>query len=142
MIKGFEHITRDLEPKEREVVFCVVEILKERKGKGQAITNKQISQIVARVTGTKLSPPRMRKIINLIRVRGILPGIIGWNTGYFLAQEEEEWRDGMIGLQDRIEAITAVYDAMVKGYGEFLDEKKRAREEKERGGGGKPLTLF
>ena len=89
MIKGFSEETQPLTEYERKVILPIIlEGLKTKIGKANAVTNKYI---ISRLRdGYKIDAARLRKIINHIRTNDLLPGLIATSEGYFLATTESE----------------------------------------------------
>lgn len=107
MIKGFDNETQPLTEYELEQVLpAILEGLKNKIGKANAVTNKFI---ISRLRGTyKVDAARIRKIINYIRTNDLLPGLIATSEGYFLATTESELLEYEDSLKGREEAIKAV----------------------------------
>lgn len=107
MIKGFDNETQPLTEYElKQVLPVILEGLKTKIGKANAVTNKFI---ISRLRGTyKVDAARIRKIINYIRTNDLLPGLIATSEGYFLATTESELLEYEDSLKGREEAIKAV----------------------------------
>lgn len=108
MLNGFSEQTKQLTDYEKNsLVPRIVTGLRKIVGRERAITN---SEIVARLKkeGYKLSEVRVRKIINYIRVNGIIERLIATSDGYYIANNEQEVRDYIESLKGREEAIRAV----------------------------------
>lgn len=107
MIKGFDNETQPLTEYElKQVLPAILEGLKTKIGKANAVTNKFI---ISRLRGTyKVDAARIRKIINYIRTNDLLPGLIATSEGYFLATTESELLEYEDSLKGREEAIKAV----------------------------------
>ena len=103
MIKGFNSETAPLTEQEETVILpLVLQGLRTKIGKANAVTNRTIVQ---RHT---TSEPRIRKIINHIRMTDLLPGLIATSGGYFLATSEAELLDyeqSLIGREDAIKQV-------------------------------------
>lgn len=111
MIKGFDEQTQPLtEYEEKFLLPVVIAGLKTKRGAESAVTN---TYIVSKLkTRYKVDAPRLRKIINHIRVNDLLPGLIATNNGYYLATSEAEINDYVDSLRGREDAIRAVRMAM------------------------------
>lgn len=107
MIKGFEEQTQPLTEYEEKILTPVVARGLERKiGSDSAVTN---SYIVDRLRPRyKVDGPRLRKVINHIRVNGIVPGLIATKTGYYVATTAEEIDSYAESLKGREDAIRSV----------------------------------
>ena len=111
MIKGFDEQTQPLtEYEEKFLLPVVISGLKTKRGADSAVTNNYIvSKLKPRY---KVDAPRLRKVINHIRVNDLLPGLIATSSGYYLATSESEINDYVDSLKGREDAIRAVRKAM------------------------------
>lgn len=108
MLNGFKEQTKPLSDYElKTLVPRIVRGLTKKVGKEKAITNTEIVAILKK-EGYKLSEVRVRKIINYIRVNGIIERLIATSDGYYIANNEQEVRDYIESLKGREEAIRAV----------------------------------
>lgn len=82
MIKGFSEETQPLTEYERKVILPIIlEGLKTKIGKANAVTNKYI---ISRLRDSyKIDAARLRKIINHIRTNDLLPGLMQGKGAYF-----------------------------------------------------------
>lgn len=108
MIKGFDNETSPLtEYEEKTLLPVILRGLKTKIGKTNAVTNRTIVQRL-NVAGFRTTEPRIRKIINHIRMTDQLPGLIATSGGYFLATTEAELMDyeqSLIGREDAIKQV-------------------------------------
>lgn len=108
MLKGFTSETAPLtEYEEKTLLPLVLRGLKTKIGKGNAVTNRTIVQRL-NIAGYTVTEPRIRKIINHIRMTDLLPGLIATSGGYFLATSEAELLDyeqSLIGREDAIKQV-------------------------------------
>ena len=114
MIKGFSNETSPLNDYELRVLLPVIlEGLKNKQGKRNAVTN---TYIIGRLKaqGYRIDAPRFRKIINHIRTKDMLPGLIATSEGYYIATNEKELMDYEDSLRGREEAIKAVRLAIAR----------------------------
>lgn len=108
MIKGFTEQTKPLSDYElNTLVPRIVRGLTKKVGKEKAITNTEIVAILKR-EGYSLSEARVRKIINYIRVNGIIERLIATSDGYYVANTKKEVADYIESLKGREDAIRAV----------------------------------
>lgn len=114
MIRNFEEQTHELTDYEiKEVLPVVIAGLKYRVGDKMAVTSsKAIATLKSTRPELKINGPRWRKIINHIRINSLIPCLISTSKGYYIAQTKHEVKDYMESLRERINSITAVYDAM------------------------------
>lgn len=113
MIEGFERETDDLTDYELKTVLPAIERgLWTKRGKNAAVTNKEIVIGLARSLSIKTTEPRVRKIINHIRNRGLIPCLIATSSGYYIAQNRKEMEDYIASLIGREESIRLVRESM------------------------------
>jgi hypothetical protein len=114
-ITNFEHITHDLNEYELSLVPNIVKKLTEKIGKENAVTNKQICA-AHKAFGKKLEGPRLRKIINFIRVNNLVYNLVATSNGYYRAQDHNEALEYIRSLDERANEIIRVRDAMQYQY--------------------------
>ena len=109
MIKNFETETKPLTDAELALVTHFTCLLRERKGSAMALTNDRIGETIEHRTGSgHLSGSRVRKIINHIRTKGLVDGLIASSDGYYVATSEAELSEYIESLDGRLKAIYAV----------------------------------
>lgn len=114
MIKGFEEQTHDLTDYEKkELLPRVVEGIKKRVGERNVISSKEIISVL-QSEGYKINGPRLRKLINYIRVNRIVRRLMATSKGYYIELDDNRYADYLKSLEQRIEAISAVYKAGYK----------------------------
>lgn len=108
MIKNFDNETAPLSEYEESVILpLVLRGLKTKIGKKNAVTNRTIVQRL-NIAGHTTTEPRIRKIINYIRMSDLLPGLIATSGGYFLATSEAElmdYEESLLGREDAIKQV-------------------------------------
>lgn len=107
MINGFDKQTEPLTEYELNVLVPVIaKGLSKKVGKDMAVTNKFI---VSRLrSGYKISEARVRKIINYIRTKDIVPCLIATSDGYYVSEDESElkdYEDSLIGRENAIREV-------------------------------------
>jgi len=114
MIEGFEKYTEELSDEEVKLLPFFVVGLKGKKGKANAITNKAIQKAFHENPKWNLKIPdsRVRKIINHIRVNGLVNGLCASSNGYYVAADQNELKEYLEGLRQRISSQMMVYDAV------------------------------
>ena len=80
MITNFEEITKELNAEERQLVPVLIKGFKAH-GKENPIKAPKIVENL-RIVGYKITEPRLRKLVNLIRSKGLLP-VIATSNGYY-----------------------------------------------------------
>lgn len=107
-IKGFDNETQPLsEYEEKTILPLVLEGLKTKLGRNNAVTNRTIVMRL-NIAGYTTTEPRIRKIINYIRTADLMPGLIATSSGYFLATSEAElldYEESLLGREDAIKQV-------------------------------------
>lgn len=113
MINGFEELTQPLTEQEKKLVPLIIKGFYNRWGKENSVTNKIICERLG-VVGYKISDARIRKLINFIRVSGIIPDLIATSKGYYRTKDSQELHDYIESIRQRADAINAVAESMQK----------------------------
>jgi hypothetical protein len=87
--------------------------LKTKIGKSNAISNKSIREAYLE-KGIKISDARVRKIINFIRIKGLVKMLCASSFGYYVASNDQEFKEYLKGLEERINSQSAVYYALMQ----------------------------
>ncbi len=112
MIHGFSRQTEPLTDYERNILLPVIcQGLSTKIGEDKAITNSAITKAM-KGAGYQLTEARLRKIINHIRIHGMVKWLIATSKGYYIATSREEMVDYIDSLQGREDAIRAVRESM------------------------------
>lgn len=105
MITNFETQTHELTKEELILVSPFVNGLKSKIGKDNAITNKQMREAFKNSEKWKhinIHDARIRKIINFIRTEGLVKRLCASSSGYYIAENDQEFREYLQSLQERI----------------------------------------
>lgn len=130
MIKGFNSETAPLTEYEENVLLpLVLRGLKTKIGKENAVTNRTIVQRL-NIAGYTVTEPRIRELINHIRMTDLLPGLIATSGGYFLATSEAELLDYEQSLIGREDAIKQVRLAIARQRRILYNDANRPEENK------------
>lgn len=112
MIQGFEEQTAPLTEYEESTLLPVVRLgLSGKIGKKMAASSKYICGCM-RSSGYDITPERLRKIINHIRLHGLVECLVSSSKGYYIATSEQELLDYEESLKGRVQAIAAVQRAI------------------------------
>ncbi|MCR5352508.1 MAG: hypothetical protein K6E35_08490 [Bacteroidales bacterium] len=115
MLYGFSAETAPLSEYERETLLpVIVKCLSRHIGKDNAITNEAMREALTLHGYKKVSSARIRKIINHIRVNGLIECLMATSYGYYITKDKDEMNDYIYSLKGRIEAIQAVMEAMIE----------------------------
>ena len=128
MIEGFENETSPLSLEEANLIDGMCLALEKKKGASNAITNKGIREAYDK-RGIKMSDVRVRKMINHIRINGLVRNLISSSKGYYIAESPDEVMDYLESLRSRINAIGDVHNALLDHMDLEEDFKKRAHHE-------------
>ena len=108
MLKGFEVQTEPLtEYEENELLPIIILGFTDKQGKEKAVTNSHICKRL-KSQGYKIDSARLRKIINHIRVKNLVIGLMATSNGYYIADTKNELKDYIESLKGRENAIKAV----------------------------------
>jgi hypothetical protein len=104
MITGFDE-TMELTDDEMRLVPIIVKRFNDKKGKEHIVTNEQIRKGLKFNLDIDITEPRIRKIIQYIRVKNLLIGLIATSKGYFLATDSAEVEAWLLTMEQRKRAI-------------------------------------
>lgn len=110
MINGFEQITSPLTEHELELVPLFVKGLSNKIGKENAVKS---SHILSAMQQYRLTGARIRKIINYIRINGLVKNLIASSDGYYIETNPEKIKKYVKSLRQRASAINAVADSYI-----------------------------
>ena len=119
----FEPETTKLTEYELKLVPIVVNILKSRLGRENAITNNILVNRMSKLGFSSITPERMRKLINHIRIYDLLNCLVASSKGYYISNDEKEISDYIDSLRGREEAIRAVRLALEAQLGRLEKEQ-------------------
>jgi carbamoylphosphate synthase small subunit len=112
MLTGFETITHELTEQEMKFVPAIVAHLSLRKGKVNAITNQALSEYLKVRSIGSVAGARMRKLINYIRHKHLVPALIATSAGYYIAETPAEIEAYITSLDGRANEIIRIADVM------------------------------
>lgn len=108
----FEQETSKLSEYEMdELMPVMVKCLQNKVGKENAVTNCYMVEKMQEY-GYKISEARVRKIINYIRIHGLIDRLMASSKGYYITEDKNEMWDYVQSLIGREEAIHEVRLAM------------------------------
>ena len=113
MITNFEQHTAPLTHHEITLMHHVVHLLRNEARKGAEISNQHIAERFAPLCHS-LGSARIRKIINHIRLTGLVPRLLANSKGYYISNDAREVDDYIASLHQRAGAILAVEEAIQK----------------------------
>lgn len=115
MIENFEEITEPINVDDLKFLPVLIRGL-ERHGKEDPIKGREIVAAMNRQKlkynfNAQFSEARLRKLVNHIRVNGLL-AVIATSNGYFVSNESETLRSQIRSLRDRANGIHAAADGL------------------------------
>ena len=114
MIDGFEQQTAPLNDYEEAVLLpLVVKGIRRRRSEQTAATSTYIVKAL-KAQGHQIDGPRLRKIINHIRMKGLVPRLCASSKGYYVEHDNAKLNAYIRSLEQRAGAITAVAFALRK----------------------------
>lgn len=124
MLEGFENETKPLTAYESDVLLPVMrKCLSRHIGEDRAVKNFQMCEALEK-NGYKVSEARIRKLINHIRINGLVECLVATSKGYYIAENTSEVRSHISSLRGREEAIRAVRLALEEQLEDMKDEQK------------------
>lgn len=122
MITGFKEYTQELNEYElTRLLPAIMAGMKTKIGQENAITNSAIVKAM-KAAGFKVQEPRVRKILHIIRVSGMIDGIVGTSKGYYIARNREEWQTYLRSINERLTHIQTLRDALTNQYDNWSRE--------------------
>ncbi len=127
MITNFELLTNELDSEEIRLIEILIAGFKKRR-KGNPI---KAADVVSGINfkyhkltlKKKLTQVRLRKMVNLIRVKGLLP-LIGTSNGYFVTNSHAEIEKQIKSLTERANSIKSA----ANGLQNYLNELKSVEQ--------------
>lgn len=108
MINGFEEFTEQLNDYEKDILLpIIIRGLKTKIGVNKAITNKRIIEALKYAGYKGLHGSRIRKIINYIRIQGLINNLVASSKGYWIEDDIEIRKRYVAGVKSRAKAMLA-----------------------------------
>lgn len=116
MIAGFDTETKHLDAYEQSTVLPrIVSGLSVLGKAGKCLSSSKIIDRL-KAEGITVTGPRLRKIINHIRINHLVRGVVADDKGYAVVQDPNLILEYLDGLDSRIEAIQAMRNALYEDY--------------------------
>lgn len=113
MVDCFERETAPLtEYEEQTLLPIMVKCLNKHRGKERAISNRKMMEGLENSGYVVGGSARIRKLINHIRVNGLVECLMATSNGYYITDDPWEMKRYIESLQGREDAICAVRKAM------------------------------
>ncbi len=108
MINGFQEFTEHLNEYERDTLLpLIIRGLETKVGKDRAITSKSMIESLTHIGYSGLHGARMRKIINYIRIQGLINNLVASSKGYWIEEDINERRKYVEGVKSRAKSMLA-----------------------------------
>ena len=125
MLETFEQQTKPLDEYESGTLLPImVKCLSRHVGKSAVITNTKMRERLS-LFGYDVGGARIRKLINHIRLHGLVECLIATGRGYYVTRSVAELEKYIKSLRGRVEAIQAIIEALLKQL-EKLKQKQQA----------------
>lgn len=112
MITNFENFTMILNEYEKTVLVpALVSGLKLKVGKDRAVTNSSIVEGLNK-HNFNINETKVRKLINYIRIYGLVDCLVATSSGYYVSEDVEEIQSYIKSLSERASAIIHVRDCL------------------------------
>ena len=132
MINGFEIETKPLSETEKLMLPELMEGFKNKYGEENAVKSEYIiSQMKKR--GHKIGGARLRKLVNFIRIEGMIPNLMATSKGYYRETDPDKLKTYVESLKQRAEAIMSVAMAMQRNNKRQVKEFNNSIEVEENG---------
>lgn len=113
MIQNFEKYTAKLTPYEQDILApMVAKYLQTCVGSKHAVRNKDICNAFETKGYQGLREARMRKVVNFIRMKGMVPHLVASSLGYYCATSIPEVEKYCDSLYERAMAILSIRQAL------------------------------
>jgi len=113
MVNGFERETHELTDYELTMIEPMLKGLETKIGEENSITNKFINEGMKKA-GFKTNPARIRKLINYIRVNGLIKNLISSSNGYWIEKDPGRIEIYIESLMQRSREIQRVAESFKK----------------------------
>ncbi len=113
MVIGFEEYTASLSEGEVVIAEWLATQLHKYVGKKKAVSNYHVRRWILFEKFGNLTPARVRKLINHIRINCLVKNLIAGNTGYYVAETQEEVETYIQSLRQRASSIMHVAQSFI-----------------------------
>jgi hypothetical protein len=125
LLKGFEKKTRDLSQVEKERLLPLMLCgFRKRIGKSNAVSSSEIIDAFKEKYGIDLSDVIIRKIVNHIRNKELLPGLVASSAGYYVTMDPSEVKRHIDSLSGRESEIRRTKESMIRYYKRLTARKQ------------------
>jgi hypothetical protein len=125
MKDDYSLLQEDLSEFEKECVPVIINGLKNKIGKDNAVNNSYIISKMDEIGFSGLRPPRVRKIVNHIRNNDLLLLLCANSKGYFLPKNLEELDGYFEVMEKRINSQIKTFDKLKSQRELYLNSMKK-----------------
>lgn len=125
MINNFDAETSPLTEDEKRYAMVIAARIKQNIGEKRAVTSQKIMSIMRNDYHAKISGPRLRKIINYIRLEGLVVNLVASSKGYYVETDPEKISAYVDSLVQRAEAIYTVARSFNTGLPMYWTHEKK-----------------
>lgn len=126
-MKNFEEFTHNLTDGEKWTAELLVLFFADRTGKKNTFRNQDLQAYLERVHGVVHSAPRIRKIIQYIRMKGMIKGLIATGRGYWVTTDPEELKSWIESMKERENAVRASRKAGERDLSDLLKSLEQTK---------------
>ena len=116
-VTNFEEFTNELSSDEMEILPIVVHGFRNYKKnnpiKAELIVTRMNEYLLARGYKTRMTQPRLRKMVNYIRTNSLIP-LIATSQGYFTSDCKQTIQEQIKSLQERANSIERCAEGLKK----------------------------
>ena len=107
---------KELTKEEKQILPALIDIIKERKGKSNAINNNKICEVLNYSYHLNIiwKPVRIRKMVNYLRNKDLLLHLCSNSKGYFIAANEQELDDCIASQTERVGSAKRTLDSLTR----------------------------
>ena len=117
MITNFEEVTNELTNEEMELIPMAIHGFRQYKKnnpiKAELIVKRMNEYLESKGIKTRLTQPRLRKMVNYIRTNGLIP-LIATSQGYFTSDNPTDIMDQIKSLTERANSIQRCAEGLKK----------------------------
>ena len=125
MITNFEELTAELTDYELNVIVpAMISGLITKIGKEKAVTNSQMQKGLSKCNfKIKTTAPRIRKMIQFIRITGMVERLMATSKGYYISNDVKELESYTKNLIQRADAINQLANQLSFQTKKYMNNK-------------------
>lgn len=128
MLDDYRDLTEELSDYEKgTLVPFILRGLSNKVGSAMAVTNAVMCK-AAKAHNIETSEPRIRKVIQYLRITGIIPHLLSGRRGYYIATTVEEYDVCIDSLLKRIAAQEMMVNQLIFQRKQFVKENENKNQ--------------